>query len=162
MRNIRKFFASIRQWLFAARVEREIYHKVFPQINGQANHGYPFGSKDEMVRQYVCGNLTVHGTLRLIERAAGKMPRAEGDAFRYIAYATSMSGWKCISNSPSSASIPKIATRVSSQPTHNSEAQQKPRLQERGFIRHNVSRTRAFTIACRFARSNPRTAHSFE
>ena len=86
MKNIRKFIANIRQKLFAARISREIYQKIFPQLNGEANHGYPFESDDEMVKLHIRGNLAAHGTLRLIERAAGKMPKAEGDAFRYIAY----------------------------------------------------------------------------
>ena len=86
MRNIRKFFASIRQWLFAARIEREIYHKVFPQINGQANHGYPFESKDEMVSRHIHSGLDAQMKLDMIERTAARMPRAYGDAFRYIAY----------------------------------------------------------------------------
>lgn len=83
---IGKFFASIRQKLFNQRVNREIFHKIFPHLNQVADHGYPFGTKDEMVKLHIHGNLAAHGTLRLIERAAGKMPKAEGDAFRYIAY----------------------------------------------------------------------------
>lgn len=86
MNTIKSFFKKIRQWLFAARIEREIYHKIFPQINQEADHAYPFESHDEMVRMHIRGNLAAHGTLRLIERAAGKMPKAEGDALRYIAY----------------------------------------------------------------------------
>jgi hypothetical protein len=83
---IGKFFASIRQKLFTARIRREIYHGIFPHLNQVADHGYPFGTRDEMVKLHIHGNLAAHGTLRLIESAAGKMPKAEGDAFRYIAY----------------------------------------------------------------------------
>jgi len=81
-----KFFANIRRKLFTARIEREIYQKIFPHLNGVAKHGYPFDSDDEMVKMHIHGHLAAHGTLRLIERAAGKMPKAEGDAFRYIAF----------------------------------------------------------------------------
>jgi hypothetical protein len=86
MKIVRKFLANIRQKLFAARTSREIYQKIFPHLNQNADHGYPFGSDDEIVKLHIQGNLTAHGTLHLIERAAGKMPKAEGDAFRYIAY----------------------------------------------------------------------------
>jgi len=81
-----KFFANIRRKLFTAHILREIYHKIFPHLNGAANLGYPFDSDDEMIKLHIHGNLAAHGTLRLIERAAAKMPKAEGDAFRYIAY----------------------------------------------------------------------------
>lgn len=86
MNSIKKSFASIRRKLFATGIEREIYQKIFPHLNQMADHGYPFDSKDEMVKLHIQGNLAAHGTLRLIERAASKMPKAEGDAFRYIAY----------------------------------------------------------------------------
>jgi len=83
---IGKFFAKIRQKLFTARIEREIYHKIFLHLNQVADHGYPFDSKDEMVRLHIRGNLTAQRNLDIIERTAGKMPKAYGDAFRYIAY----------------------------------------------------------------------------
>jgi hypothetical protein len=81
-----KFITNIRRKLFGERVNREIFGKIFPHLNGHAYHGYPFLTHDEMVREHIAGNLAAHATLRLIEQAAGKMPKAQGDAFRYIAY----------------------------------------------------------------------------
>ena len=83
---IGKFFASIRQKLFKQRVNREIFHKIFPHLNGQANHGYPFSSDDEMVRLHIRGGLDAQMRFDMIERTAARMPKAYGDAFRYIAY----------------------------------------------------------------------------
>ena len=84
--KLKLFFASIRQKQFDRRVNREIFQKIFPQLNGEANHGYPFGSKDEMVRLHIRNNLQLGLNLRLIGEMAGKMPKAYGDAFRYVAY----------------------------------------------------------------------------
>ena len=85
-KNIRKFFATIRQKLFAAHINWEIFHKIFPHLNQKADHGYPFNSDDEMVKLHIRGNLHAGLNLRLIERTAAKMPKAYGDAFRYVAY----------------------------------------------------------------------------
>src|SRR5690349_4619059 len=83
---IQKFFARVHQTLFQALVEWEIYHRIFPHLNREAEHGYPFQSKDEMVGLHIGYNLHARIDLRMIERAAARMPRAYGDAFRYIAY----------------------------------------------------------------------------
>ena len=86
MKIIGKFFAKIRQKLFTAHIEREIYHKIFPHLNRHADHGYPFDSRDNIERLHVRGILHARINLRLIERTAAKMPKAYGAAFRYIAY----------------------------------------------------------------------------
>ena len=86
MSIIGKFIANVRRKLFEWRVEGEIYHKIFPHLNGRANHGYPFDSMDEMVSQHIGGIMDANDALHAINRAAAKMPRAEGDAFRYITY----------------------------------------------------------------------------
>jgi hypothetical protein len=83
---IGKFFASIRQKLFNQRVNREIFHRIFPHLNRRADHGYPFSSDDELVKLHIRNNLQVGLNLRLIGEMAGKMPKAYGDAFRYIVY----------------------------------------------------------------------------
>src|ERR1039457_3787851 len=83
---IGKFFVNIRQKLLNQRVNREIFQKIFPHINKEADHGYPFGSKDEMVRLHIRSGLDAQMKFDMIERTAAKMPKAYGDAFRYIAY----------------------------------------------------------------------------
>ena len=86
MNQIGKFVSSLRQQCFNRRVTREIFGKIFPHLRQDANHGYPFQSKDEMEKLFVRHNLHARINLQLIERTAAKLPKAEGDAFRYIAY----------------------------------------------------------------------------
>jgi len=84
MKIIRKFFKNIRQRLFAARIRSEIYGKIFPHLRQETNHGYPFGSDEEIVRMNMKAFLTTESTLRLMEQATNKMPKSEGDAFKHI------------------------------------------------------------------------------
>jgi hypothetical protein len=84
MNIIRKFVKNIRQRLFAARIRREIYGKIFPHLTQEANHGYAFSSDEEITKMNMEAFLTTESTLRLIERAANKMPKSEGDAFKHI------------------------------------------------------------------------------
>ena len=81
-----KFFASIRRKLFNWRLNWEIFHKIFPHLRQEANHGYPFKSDDEMTRLHIRGRLQTKIDLDLIERAAARMPKAYGEAFRYLMY----------------------------------------------------------------------------
>jgi hypothetical protein len=83
---MKKFFSNIRRKLLNWRVNREIFDQIFPHLNKEANHGYPFNSDDEMEKLHVRGNLHARINLRLIERTAAKLPKAYGEAFRYIAY----------------------------------------------------------------------------
>jgi hypothetical protein len=83
---IGKFFAKIRQTLFTARIEREIYHKIFPHLNQEADLGYPFHSEKEYETKCLYAELDAKLHVELIEKRAARMPKAYGDAFRYIAY----------------------------------------------------------------------------
>jgi hypothetical protein len=83
---MKKLIANIRRKQFNRRVNREIFDKIFPHLNGEANHGYPFKSDDKMVRLHIRNNLQAGLNLRRIGEVAAKMPKAYGDAFRYIAY----------------------------------------------------------------------------
>jgi predicted component of type VI protein secretion system len=82
---MKKFIANLRRKLFNQRVNREIFDKIFPHLNQEANHGYPFDSDDEMVRLHIRNNLQAGLNLRRIGEVAAKMPKAYSDAFRYIA-----------------------------------------------------------------------------
>ena len=84
--KLKLFFAKLRLKRFDRRVNQEIFQKIFSHLNGEANHGYPFDSNDEMVRLHIRNNLQVGLNLRRIGEMAGQMPKAYGDAFRYIAY----------------------------------------------------------------------------
>src|ERR1035437_4611293 len=86
IKKLKLFLAKLRLKRFDRRVNREIFQQIFSHLNGEANHGYPFDSNDEMVRLHIRGNLTAQRNLDVIERTAAKMPKAYGDAFRYIAY----------------------------------------------------------------------------
>jgi hypothetical protein len=83
---IGKFFANIRQNFFNWRVNQEIFHQISPHLRKEANNGYPFESKDDMVKLHVRGNLHAGLNLHLIGHTAAKMPKFQGDAFRYIVY----------------------------------------------------------------------------
>ena len=83
---MKKFIANPRRKLLNRRINREIYHKIFQHLNGWGTHGYPFNSDDEIVKMNMEAFLTTGSMVRLIERAASKMPKSEGEAFRHIAY----------------------------------------------------------------------------
>jgi hypothetical protein len=86
MKPIKLFFANIRRMYFNWRINREIFHKIGPHLRNDGEYGYPFRSDDEMARLHLRGCLHARLNLRIIERTADKMPKFQGDAFRYIAY----------------------------------------------------------------------------
>jgi hypothetical protein len=86
MKQNNSFFTTIRRKLFGNRINGEIFDKIFPHLNRTADHGYPFHSDDEMVEQHIRSGLDAQMKFDMIERTAAKMPKAYGDAFRYIAY----------------------------------------------------------------------------
>jgi hypothetical protein len=83
---MKKFFANIRQKLFTARIDMEIFNRIAAHINGEKNHGYPFDSTDALAKLSIRGNHDALLNLDIIEQTAAKMPKAYGNAFRYIAY----------------------------------------------------------------------------
>lgn len=86
LHTIKLFIASLRQKLFAARVEREIYHRIAPHIHHEQDHGYPFKSDKELWKAAYHGTLNAQFDIETIEKEADKMGKAYGDAFRYIMY----------------------------------------------------------------------------
>lgn len=85
MSTIGKFLVRIRREKFAANITREIYHKIFPHMNGHADHGYPFSSDKELYKARLEGSSTVRTMLCDLNSAALHMPEAECNAFLYIA-----------------------------------------------------------------------------
>ena len=83
---MKKFFANLRRRLFNRRVNREIFDKIFPHLNGEANHGYPFNSEAEYEKACLYAELDAKLHVELIEKRAARLPEAYGKAFRYIAY----------------------------------------------------------------------------
>ena len=84
--KIRSFIAYLRLCLFTIRVEREIYHRIAPQIHGHKDHGYPFGSRAELLKAALQENRDIKSCLEIIERQADHMGKAYGEAFRYVMY----------------------------------------------------------------------------
>jgi hypothetical protein len=83
---MKKFFSNIRRKLLNWRVNREIYCKIFPHLNGRGNHGYPFNSEEEYEKACLYAELNAKLHFELIEKRAARLPEAYGKAFRYIAY----------------------------------------------------------------------------
>jgi hypothetical protein len=65
---------------FLAKVESEIQHDILPRLNGEP------GFKDELFRLYARSRLDLKVNTDLVERCARHMPKAEGEAFRYVVY----------------------------------------------------------------------------
>ena len=86
MKPIKLFFAKIRRVYFNWRVNREIFNRIFPHLRNEGHYSYPFRSKDEIVKLHIRGNLHAGLNLRLIGHTAARMPKLQGDAFRYIVY----------------------------------------------------------------------------
>ena len=88
MKNIiGKFFAKISQKLSALRIRLEIERRIFPQLVGDKNCGYPFrDSEQELEKLATFGALDAQQHLEIIERRARLLPDTYGQAFRYLAY----------------------------------------------------------------------------
>src|ERR1019366_743575 len=86
MAENKKDFANDHQQTLDARVSREIYRRIFPHLKRQADYGYPFHSKDEMIKLYYRGYLDAELGLKALLEAAMEMPTEEGDAFGYVAF----------------------------------------------------------------------------
>ncbi len=87
MNIIGKFFAKISQKLLARRIHREIERRIFPQLVGDKNCGYPFSdSVEELEKLATFGEFDAQLHLDIIERRAKQLPDTYRQAFRYIAY----------------------------------------------------------------------------
>ena len=76
------FFTRIRQKLFDKRLNREIFHRMFPHHRGERDYGYPFDSREEMNVQ--TDELGIEALLDTIEGQIRRMPKAYGESFRHI------------------------------------------------------------------------------
>lgn len=84
MNIIGRLIVRTRQKLFMTRVEREIYFGIFSHLHGEADHGYPFMSEDELYKVRLAGSLALKKMLCDVDQASMKMPRMQGEAFRFI------------------------------------------------------------------------------
>ena len=78
------FISQIHYWLFSTLVNWEIYNRIFPQLNGHSDHGYPFTSKSELTRLFEADAATIDPFFRKMKVDMLLMPDALGIAFRYI------------------------------------------------------------------------------
>jgi hypothetical protein len=86
MKNvIGKLILNINNILFATSVDREIYNRIFPHLEHEKHCGYSFGSDEEFAAQRKCDRSEFNRLVRSIEYNADRMPKAYGEAFRYIA-----------------------------------------------------------------------------
>ncbi len=65
---------------FIVKVEGEIQHTILPRLNQEPEF------KDELFRQYARSRLELKVNTDLVEQCAKHMPKAEGEAFRYVVY----------------------------------------------------------------------------
>ena len=86
MNPLQSFFANIRLKLFVWRIDREIYDRIFLHLEKERDCGYPFNSDEEL--QKLCANRKFQHLpfVRDIELDITRMPKAYGEAFRYILY----------------------------------------------------------------------------
>lgn len=76
------FIGRMRRKFFKWRINREIFDKIFPHLEWEQNHGYPFHTDAEMNAQ--TESLNVQALLDDVERQTKKLPKAYGEAFRHI------------------------------------------------------------------------------
>jgi hypothetical protein len=78
----RSFFAGLRRRFFRRQLNQEIMGKLFPHLEQETDHGYPFLTPEEMNAQ--TEQLEVRLQLERIEQQIQKLPRAYGECFRHI------------------------------------------------------------------------------
>jgi hypothetical protein len=78
----KSFFTQMRRKFFDRRLNREIFDRIMPHLQGEKDHGYPFSTHEQMNAQTEA--LDVQVLLDTIERQISHMPEAYGESFRHI------------------------------------------------------------------------------
>lgn len=86
MNPIKSFFSKIRCKLFVWCLEREIFNRIFPHLEHEADYGYPFHSDEDLQKFCQDGAIAALPFVQQIECDIRRMPKAYGEAFRYILY----------------------------------------------------------------------------
>jgi hypothetical protein len=81
-KSTRKFFAKLRFKLFVWRIDSEIYNRLFAHLEGERDCGYPFATDEQMDAQTKARD--IRAFLDLIDQQTKEMPKAYGEAFRYL------------------------------------------------------------------------------
>jgi hypothetical protein len=79
---MKKFFSRMASLWFAWKIEREIYMKLFPHLEGEKDCGYQFRNDVEIACE--TDALDVRAALAEIERNISAMPKAYGESFRFV------------------------------------------------------------------------------
>ena len=67
-------------------MEREIYNRIFPHLENERDYGYPFESDEELHKLCQDHEIAAMPFVQDIERDLTRIPKAYGEAFRYILY----------------------------------------------------------------------------
>jgi superfamily I DNA and RNA helicase len=86
MSETKQPFANNQQQMLAARVEWEINQMIFPHVKQQADHGYPFATIDDVLKECYRNRMEAMVNLDAIGSAIAKMQPEYNDAFSYIAF----------------------------------------------------------------------------
>jgi hypothetical protein len=76
------FLVRLRQRWFSRRLNHEILARLFPHLNGEANHGYPFTDTEQMEVQ--TDTLDASVLLARIESHIQRMPKGYRKCFRHV------------------------------------------------------------------------------
>lgn len=63
------------------QINGEIYGRLFPHLNNDQNHGYPFANDRELVAH--SETLDIHAALEEVEKQIDELPPAYGRCFRF-------------------------------------------------------------------------------
>lgn len=75
------FFTQMRRKFFNWRLNREIFHNIFPHVMRESNEGYPFVNRTDMNAHTEAFDLK--NLLDGVERQIEALPEAYGECFRY-------------------------------------------------------------------------------
>ena len=85
LRTIISFCLNFRHQ-FGWRIEQEIYYRIFSHLRQERGHGYSFQSDQELQKLLTREHAKAAALLATLQRDSARMPKAYGQAFRYIMY----------------------------------------------------------------------------
>jgi hypothetical protein len=89
---IKSFLTNIAQKFFDWRIECEIYDRLFPHLNNEADLGYPFHSNEALKRWCLETGIQHLPHVQKIDPHIDHMAKGYSLAFRYIFYREMRSG----------------------------------------------------------------------
>ena len=82
LKHFKAILANPRMTIFATCIEREIFHKIFPHLEHEKDHGYQFVNDAGM--EALTEMKELRDCLAMLDDQTKAMPKAYGKAFRYI------------------------------------------------------------------------------